>query len=658
MFANVVSIKDGKESDSSKLKALKEKCIKAVDMLSSNPSLWTVIVAHFVPNFLENWITSENAHGENDQPRSILYAGLQTILRVIALPTHAVFVANTGLAASLSNIICVPDKDKKFVDPKVEGLAIKIIITLLSYSGTKGPSAERVEPGIVDVYAVDVACHLLSRDSHIDQNISMTTTKQALEIFLTILETFDNIPISDIAKSTRIIGFIETVVCSERLLKKLCATAFLSTFDDSFPGSDSSSESLYGKPIVIFEGLCGKYVRSSDAALNIFCWISFYSVMSHSQNSKLLWDTIMLVGTDIADNFTKYVTITTISANFLQVLSLSDSCCAPKNPIRLKFFHDTVLPIVQERFLHVLYLGCEELLSETCQNRDYLASFQKLCTRYRIPQLCLQLSSNSSLTERAFEVLQFSLSGYPRTLLEPMMSDKLCLTSLFNTLGFSDEKGIVSRHIVGKVRFVSAAILSSAGEYRLLGVAVNGLGLRSFAVASLSAACLMEDDDAELSSGHLMDDGLSMSTLCLNGLIDVLSYSKNGDEKKVMLSLPEAKALSHGLGKKLSAMVMERFLHKAEREHVLGDMVSSENIQKFPEVILLCALASSRDSLAELCTCGGLEALSLVASEGELLAINALLEVSFKLYLSSGLSASRTFLTKSRRIRFDAGLQG
>lgn len=97
---------------------------------------------------------------------------------------------------------------------------------------------------------------------------------------------------------------------------------------------------------------------------------------------------------------------------------------------------------------------------------------------------------------------------------------------------------------------------------------------------------------------------------------------------KILLSPAEAKALSDSLGQKLSSMVLERFMHKVERETVLGDCADDESIQRYPEVTLLCALASSREALRQLCNCGGLEALSLVAGEGELSAINSLLEVS------------------------------
>jgi len=74
-----------------------------------------------------------------------------------------------------------------------------------------------------------------------------------------------------------------------------------------------------------------------------------------------------------------------------------------------------------------------------------------------------------------------------------------------------------------------------------------------------------------------------MSMLCLHGLVDVLSSDSRKDcEVKVMLSPSEAHAISTGLAKKLSSMVLERFMHKAEREHVLGEISGGEAIQRFP----------------------------------------------------------------------------
>jgi hypothetical protein len=100
--------------------------------------------------------------------------------------------------------------------------------------------------------------------------------------------------------------------------------------------------------------------------------------------------------------------------------------------------------------------------------------------------------------------------------------------------------------------------------------------------------------------------------------------SRNDIDVKVMLSPSEAQVISTGLAKKLSSIVLDHFMHNAEREHVFGEISDCEAIERYPEITLLCALASSKEAMAQLCDSGGLEALSLVAGKGE---SAALLEV-------------------------------
>ena len=71
-------------------------------------------------------------------------------------------------------------------------------------------------------------------------------------------------------------------------------------------------------------------------------------------------------------------------------------------------------------------------------------------------------------------------------------------------------------------------------------------------------------------------------------------------------------------------MVLDHFV-KRER----GDLYDTQGdkIDNLPEVVLICSLASFKDSLHNLCNQGALEALSLVAAEGLRPAISALHEV-------------------------------
>ena len=56
--------------------------------------------------------------------------------------------------------------------------------------------------------------------------------------------------------------------------------------------------------------------------------------------------------------------------------------------------------------------------------------------------------------------------------------------------------------------------------------------------------------------------------------------------------------------------------------------VNNISVTESPEVLLLCALAARKEALPDLCSHRGLDALSLVAAEGETAAILGLHEVS------------------------------
>jgi hypothetical protein len=106
-------------------------------------------------------------------------------------------------------------------------------------------------------------------------------------------------------------------------------------------------------------------------------------------------------------------------------------------------------------------------------------------------------------------------------------------------------------------------------------------------------------------------------------------YTKTG----MCMSSVEAKTVSVSLGKKISDMVLARFLKHSscdeEDEYDSPDLSSIELsiLMDSPEIHLLCALATNKSALPDLCASGGLEALSLVATQGELSAIMALQEV-------------------------------
>jgi len=125
--------------------------------------------------------------------------------------------------------------------------------------------------------------------------------------------------------------------------------------------------------------------------------------------------------------------------------------------------------------------------------------------------------------------------------------------------------------------------------------------------------------------------------MCIRSLVGVLSLEDkthkdihpSTKKRMIILSPGEAKAISSSLGKKLSEIILARFMKHAEVQDLDDTTDSNDNdpsVTDSPEVLLLCALASRKEALPDLCAHGGLDALSLVAAEGETSAILGLHE--------------------------------
>ena len=113
----------------------------------------------------------------------------------------------------------------------------------------------------------------------------------------------------------------------------------------------------------------------------------------------------------------------------------------------------------------------------------------------------------------------------------------------------------------------------------------------------------------------------SLPRVCMETLTSLLMV--NG---KLAITAVEAKALATTTGKLLSATCLERFFTHASMESNFDLDHSHERhlIASSSEARLLCAIASFPETLDVFRECGGLEAISLIAAQGEIAAISAI----------------------------------
>lgn len=646
LLSNVLTIEESpsvSKPRNSALQQLKRGCIFAIERLSSNSSLWTAIASTFVP------CVSEYLFGyvdENDELAALdnanICTALRAIQRVVTLPTNAGTVAHTGIGAALSRLICIrnsSDEDDGYIaksseekvpqiDCDVENLALQLLHSLATYI-TAMCDHDYANSGLIHCGAVDAACCSLSR------NRDKVNTKLGLELLLCIVLEVENTDVS--MRETHSALFVKTVMKHNSFIRRLCATMLHSAEENST--TKPEIEPIYGPALSLCQEPCANFGSSLQAAVSILFSIAAYCSLTDSVINTAFWDLFFEKrNRSMSDSDGKQASIVAACAVFLNILADEGTgICVPKDSSKLEYYSSVTLPCVRERLLYGLHTAFTEIndLSGRCDQKD--SSLQNVLRHFGVTQACLSMCTSSANIDSAFTVLEILLHDFPDVTLSAICSENHSLATVFEMLSIGTENDHDYDTKPEILRQFAALALSSAGNKGILGPATKRFGLRSIAIASLSAACLADDlDTGECIEEDLADSGLSIATMCIRSLVGVLSLHDITDDgtqpfenkKMIILSPGEAKAVSSSLGKKLSEIILARFMKHAEVQDPenVNDPDNDLSVTESPEVLLLCALASRKEALPDLCAHGGLDALSLVAAEGETAAILGLHE--------------------------------
>ena len=176
-------------------------------------------------------------------------------------------------------------------------------------------------------------------------------------------------------------------------------------------------------------------------------------------------------------------------------------------------------------------------------------------------------------------------------------------------------------------------LLASFSAQEFLGPSVKKFGLQEEAITSLASSCTSYNARLGVENGN---DATLFSIQVMECLVAIFTseYSTEETTTKLNIILRDAEAIevASKLGPTISSLVMSRLVAHVTNEEQQGGyhsrQKSANDLAKAPEVVLLCALGSQKEALGLICQCGGLEALSLVATIGHLSAINVLHMVS------------------------------
>ena len=264
------------------------------------------------------------------------------------------------------------------------------------------------------------------------------------------------------------------------------------------------------------------------------------------------------------------------------------------------------LSIVKKFLFKLLTVG----LDESIGSEEYRSVAKDIVRYFQTAKTCLSYCEVDDLASEAIELFQALISSCGTEFIgKQIVGDKSSLLALLDIVTVGDRHTETFARLLGD--------LAKSGS---LPESVLKFELRSCAIAALSTAIVMGGDDENI----IEEDGSSLARICVDCLSSILS--------QIAMTPVEARAMTSAIGKVLSVTVLNRFYIQASRETTLNNScidhsINRSKITSSSEARILCAIASSIDSIKTLCDVGGLEAISLLAHDGDLAAIRALRQV-------------------------------
>lgn len=617
---------------------LKSECISTLEALSKNASLWSAISKDALPaivSYLHG--TCATGHGESACRHDTRVIALKAVLRLVQLPSHAVAASQAGIVEPLANLMKTESSDSLPCPPEDDDiplLALEIMHVLVSNREARH-HGRLLQSGVFQS-----VCRALGNAATNKPNKPSDTRADiafwGLEILhFVLLDAESSGDFAEVLQSSIVKDIVDTVSLESNFVKALCAT-LLSRTGMKIPSAENDGDGyeiprLYGPPLVLVEESCAGFDNSHLAAVSLLFNLAVYACAIETSSSESLWKTLLLVQESSgADSEDATRLSATLCAELLSVLSDGNRrSLASTTERKRENFENISRPLVQHRLLDGLK-SCLDYQSDVSvepgmSNCDpYMCS---LLVAYEVPQICLTLWRDQALIDAAFQLIKLMVDEYHDEVLALFVQSKSSMRSLFDMLTFGSSADNADVNVEDFRRLV-ASILGSLAQEGILNESVDRFDVRSSAIAALAAACLAEDDVALDENEDAPATSSRMSSRCMQCLVELCTVESDEalHHRQMRLSQSEAEAITRSLGRKICQMVTSRFLERAKLEQY--DVTTDDDIMDAPDVAMLCAVAQHESSLQILRSVGGLHALCLIASEGDLSAINAIYQVS------------------------------
>ncbi|KAL7491837.1 hypothetical protein ACHAWT_001100 [Skeletonema menzelii] len=565
------------------LSFLKFESLVALEALSANDALQSSIASNALPtlvSFLQHLEYSYSSSEAIDQEQ-VMLIGLKTIQRIINIPSTTQLMMNNGIVPILIRIF-----------EKGDGVKSKLLLEVaLEIMQSIAQSDLQSRYWLICSGLLNSLLSMLG-ESHIAARTLQLGLQNA------------GILLSDLKPST--LSRFEPSAREELLQKVVAIFSLQRTFIRRLIACISDECDAYGESFVIPQD--GGKVR--DKATELLFKISTLLLVYGRDNGIAHFNDALILNVAGSN-----MSVATACSALLDAFSDDDddtSSRAPSDPDDRSFYFDVQLPTVKSYLME----GLTKSLKQAISSLDSKPAAERLIERLKLPRTCLVLCRSEKLAEPAFRLFEDVVLSLPIEFVgDLILCDRIALVSLFDLVTGNANK--IPDLEYSKQTF--AKLLSNLAKAGLLPKAVSNFGVRSHAIAALSTAMLLNGGEENID-----DNDDSIQRICLESLAIVLC----GKDNDVTLTPVESRALASAIGKVLSSTVLNRFFSQASLEATINDVtvdfrLNREAICHSAEARLLCAMAHSPESLEILSKIGGLEAIGLIAHEGEIKAVEA-----------------------------------
>jgi hypothetical protein len=606
--------------------SLKGECVRAIESLSKNSSLWSAISKDALPSMVSYL---NNSIGQARASPSLSEAGagaLRAVLEIVQVPSHASFAAECGLADSLGSILRIGSDVAETCDLETSSLAMHTLHILVSRQDSRRYCNLLRSGTLGSVCAAIGRTACMMPDPDIPKSSALIF--MGVEIVHFAIKDIESIgDTADILHSKEALFFIDSVGGDRNFVRALC-----STFLNQHTGmkimrrrTDDEDEKLaipstYGKCLEDQVGPCAGFQNLYDAVASILFTISAYACAIDSKTSESFWNSLLAKDlSNVREEADSRRAALSLVSLFLD--RISRNFFSPKDVLKQTEYDSLLFPLIRYRFLEAVKDILQDELKVT-ENQAIDDDMLAILVHFEIPRICLAAWKDPAIIDLSCEVLTILLDEEPDEILQALSESKDSILTVFDLLKMDlGPKSIVQSTDVH--RFLSSTLeaLATSGA---LAKAVENFDIRSNAIDALSCACLNEngtsdDDEEELTASKL-------SAGYMKCLVDLCTKQRDDGQTELNVGPSDAVSIAEKLGKKLCEMVISRFLERARMHRY--EISDHENIMDAPDIAMLCAISQHESALHTLRSIGGFHALAQIAGEGELAAIDALAKVS------------------------------